>query len=222
MTLLPEAVTIPLEDNGSGYLSKDSINKVLNQMKNKTVAAIGPGLSVNDDIIDLVYHIIENSNIPIVVDADALNSISKDTSILKKLKSEAVLTPHPFEMARMVGISIEDVQNNRIEVAREFACKWKVTLVLKGSKTIVAAPDGRVFINPTGNSGMATGGTGDVLTGVIAGLIVQGVKPFDAAVAGVYIHGLAGDSAAAVKGEHGIIAGDLVNELPFVVKKLTK
>ena len=122
-------------------------------------------------------------------------------------------------MARLLGTTVSEVQSNRIKISREFSEKWEVITVLKGSKTLVAVPDGRVFINPTGNSGMATAGSGDVLAGIIAGFLGQGLNPCDAATAAVYLHGLCGDRVASIKGEHGMIAGDLVEELPFVIKE---
>lgn len=217
---LTEPVIVPLEDYGSGYLSADSSGTAASWLGKVTAAAVGPGLSLNADTVQLVRKIIEISQIPLVLDADALNAVSSDVCMLEKLRADAVITPHPGEMSRLAGISIEDVQNNRIDAAREFALRWKVVTVLKGSRTVVADRDGHVYINPTGNPGMATAGAGDVLTGIIAGLIAQGVKPVDAAVAGVYLHGLAGDNAAVNMGEHGLTAGDLIGELPFTIKKL--
>lgn len=217
-TLVLESVTVPLEDNNTGYLSRNCIAQILERLKRSTAAAVGPGLSTSDDTVEIVGKIIESAEIPVVYDADALNAISRDVSVLKKLKTKCIITPHPGEMSRLGGITIEEVQNNRVEVAREFAAKWNVVTVLKGSRTIVADPDGEVYINTTGNPGMATGGTGDVLTGIITGLSAQGLKPLEAAVAGVYLHGLAGDNAAKIKGEHGMTAGDLVAELPYAIK----
>ncbi|MCX7841742.1 MAG: NAD(P)H-hydrate dehydratase [Clostridia bacterium] len=219
---LLESVTVPLEDEGKGCLSKDSIRKILDMLGRVNVAALGPGLSVSDDIEGIVAAVIENSEIPLILDADALNAVSRDISMLGRLKSEAVITPHPGEMSRLMGISTQEVQNNRIDAALEFAMKWNVNVVLKGSRTVVALPDGSFHINPTGNPGMATAGTGDVLAGIISSLAGQGLKPSDAAIAGVYIHGMAGDVAAAKKGEHGMIASDVVNEIPAIVKKLVK
>jgi ADP-dependent NAD(P)H-hydrate dehydratase / NAD(P)H-hydrate epimerase len=219
-TALIETVTIPLKDNGTGILARAGIADILDRIDKSTAAAIGPGLSVNDDVTDIIYDIIENASKPLILDADALNVLSRDVSILKKLKVKAVITPHPGEMARLSGISIDQVQNNRIKVAAEFAQKWNVTTVLKGSRTIVALPDGTVYINTNGNSGLSTAGTGDVLTGLITGLVGQGAELSGAAIAGVYLHGLAGDNAAKIKGEHGMIAGDLLEELPKVIKCL--
>lgn len=217
--LLRESVTIPLKDKEPGCLSVKCIDEILALMKKMDVLAIGPGLSLNDDVVDIVSAVIETADIPLILDADALNAVAKDISILRKLRSEAVITPHPGEMARLCGISIEEVQNNRIDAAREFAGKWRIVTVLKGSRTIIALPDGTTYINPTGNSGMATAGSGDVLAGVIAGLAAQGAKLADAAVVGVYLHGLAGDNAAIIKGEHGLVAGDIIDELPKTIKQ---
>ena len=181
---------------------------------------VGPGLSTKEGVKDAVFSIVENCPVPLVIDADGLNAVASDISILKRGRTQMVLTPHPGEMARLLGITVLDVVSNRIKTAREFSEKWDVVTVLKGSRTIVALPDGRVFINITGNSGMATAGSGDVLAGIIAGLMGQGLSCADAATAAVYLHGLCGDRVAGVKGEHGMIAGDLVEELPYVIKDL--
>jgi hydroxyethylthiazole kinase-like uncharacterized protein yjeF len=213
-----EPVIIPLEDKGTGSISVSCIPTLLKAMKGKSIIAAGPGLSASEDVVEAVRELIANAEVPLVLDADALNAISTDLSMLKRLNVEAVITPHPGEMARLAGMSVSDVQSNRLEVAREFSSKWNVITVLKGSRTVVAKPDGTLFINTTGNSGMATGGAGDVLTGVIASLAAQGAKPVDAAVAGVYLHGLAGDIAAQVKGEYSLIAGDIVEMLPDAMR----
>ncbi|MFA6309397.1 MAG: NAD(P)H-hydrate dehydratase [Clostridia bacterium] len=217
-----ETITIPLEDKGLGLLDIESRENIMKIITKSDVAAIGPGLSTNGQIFEIIKGIIKTSMTPLIFDADALNVISIDTKILRHLKTTSVLTPHPGEMARLIGISVDEVQKNRIEVAREFALNWKVVLVLKGSRTVIAMPDGNVFINLTGNSGLATAGTGDVLTGVITGLIAQGARPEDAAVAGAYLHGLAGDLAAADKTEYGMIAGDVVEMLPYAIKSIIK
>lgn len=215
---LVEPIIIPVEDGKKGYISSGSLAQILNTMERMDVIAIGPGLSINDDTKAIVNGIIRKSKIPLILDADAINSIASDVSVLNELKVEAVITPHPGEMARLCGLTVEEVQADRIKVASEFAEKWHVTVALKGSRTIVALPDRKIFVNTTGNPGMATGGSGDVLTGIIAGLVGQGINPGDAAVAGVYLHGLAGDAAAAKKGMHGMIAGDIVEDLPYAIE----
>ncbi|MDP4093047.1 MAG: NAD(P)H-hydrate dehydratase [Bacillota bacterium] len=219
-SLLAESVTLPLDDDGTGHLSINSLQSIMDRIDKCDAAAVGPGLSLTENTVYIVSQIIKKSNTPLILDADALNAVSLETGILSNLKTTAVITPHPGEMARLTGITIEQVQNNRIDIAMEFSRKWNVITVLKGAGTIVASPDGRIFVNTTGNSGMATAGAGDVLTGIIAGLAGQGANLFDAAVAGVYLHGLAGDRTAKIKGEYGLIAGDIVRELPFAIKEL--
>jgi hydroxyethylthiazole kinase-like uncharacterized protein yjeF len=217
---LTETITIPLKDEGRRYIMMENIELIKKQMEGKDAIAIGPGLSLNNSTIEAVHWIVEHSTVPLVLDADALNAVARNVFLLKKLKTTAVITPHPGEMARLTGKTIEQIQKDRINVAKEFACKWNVITVLKGWRTVIALPDGIIYINLTGNPGMATAGTGDVLTGLIAGLIAQGIHPSYAACAGVYIHGLAGDMAASRIGEHGIIASDLVEEIPIAMKAI--
>lgn len=213
-----EIITIPLEDGRTGYISKDSILTVLERMKTMTVAAIGPGLSTKGDASELLSAVIENTKIPLVIDADGLNVLALNLNVLKKLKVPVIITPHPGEMSRLTGISVKEIQDNRIEVARNFAMKWGIITVLKGARTVVALPGGETYINLSGNPGMATAGTGDVLTGIISGLIGQGLRPEEAAIAGVYLHGVAGDQVAMKKGMYGMNASDIVEELPYVIK----
>ena len=217
---LTEPIIIPLQDAGNGSLSGSGSARILEAMGRMDVAAVGPGLSVNNEIFGVVKDIIKESRIPLVLDADALNAVAMDVSVLKELKTQAVITPHPGEMARLTGLSIKEVQGNRLKTAGEFAVNWGVTVVLKGSRTVVAIPDGSLYVNTCGNPGMATAGAGDVLTGIIAAFAGQGLSPDKAAVAGVYVHGLAGDAAADRKGMLGMIAGDIIEELPFVLKRL--
>lgn len=216
---LTEPIVIPLEDGGTGCLKASCSESVLAGLDRMDAVAIGPGLTVTEDIRKIVGLVIENCKSPLILDADALNVISADLSVLKKLKTSAVLTPHPGEMSRLLGIGIRDVQADRAGNASKFASEYGVTVVLKGSRTIVAYPDGKVFVNMTGNAGMATAGTGDVLTGIIAGIAAQGADAGAAAVAGVYLHGLAGDAAADYKGMRGLVAGDLVDFLPVTIKE---
>ena len=209
---------MPLRDDGSGCLAAGSAEQIIKRMENMTVAAIGPGLTVSDTIAAVVREVVEESRIPLVLDADALNALSRDVSALKKMKVPGVITPHPGEMARLTGLEIKEVQADRMGVASRFAEKYGVTVALKGSGTIVANPDGRIFVNSTGNAGMATAGSGDVLTGIIAGLTAQGMNTCDAAVSGVFLHGLAGDYAAVEKGIHGMTACDIIEYLPRAIK----
>ena len=155
-----------------------------------------------------------------VIDADGLNNIAGRTQLLKKRKAPTVLTPHPGEMARLIETSPAWVQQNRIACARDFATNFGVHLVLKGAATVIAHPDGTAYVNPTGNAGMASGGMGDVLTGVLAGFITQGFAPEAAAHAAVYLHGAAGDTLAQTMGPIGYLAGEVMNTIPRVIKKV--
>jgi len=184
------------------------------------VAAIGPGISQNKETQNLVRNLIVRLNKPIVLDADGINAVSGHPELLKNIKSPIVLTPHPGEMARLIGKDRGEIQKSRKDVALVFASEYNTVLVLKGHETVVAEPKGGFYINQTGNPGMATGGTGDVLTGMIAGFIAQGVAPFEAAVMAVHLHGQAGDLAAKEKGFLSLIATDLLDKLPEVLKVL--
>ncbi|HHV59798.1 MAG TPA: NAD(P)H-hydrate dehydratase [Clostridiaceae bacterium] len=217
-----EAVSVPLREKEQGYPGRDSEAEIDKYLGQADVVAAGPGLSTKGDVPQIVSHIISTCTKPLVLDADALNAISMDISVLEKLKAGAVLTPHPGEMSRLTGLSIKEIELDRINVAREFSAKWNVHLVLKGAATVVAWPDGSIFINSSGNPGMATGGSGDVLAGMIASLIGQGLSVGDAAVAGVYLHGLAGDIGAKIKGQHGLIAGDIVEHIPNAMLEIVR
>jgi hydroxyethylthiazole kinase-like uncharacterized protein yjeF len=164
--------------------------------------------------------LIQASPVPLVIDADGLNLIAEDPDILSKRQSPIVLTPHPGEMARLSGQSTADIQSDRIGHARSFAKQYGVVVVLKGAGTIIAQPGGMVFINPTGNPGMAAGGMGDVLTGMIAGLVCQGLPIEDAAQSGVYLHGLAADRMARIKAPVGYLATDVMDILPEALEQM--
>ncbi|WP_333654339.1 NAD(P)H-hydrate dehydratase [Dissulfurispira sp.] len=222
-----EEMTLPLPDDGSGMLSSKAIDVILNFAAKKIdVIAIGPGIGVSHDTEKVVMELIQRSSIPLVIDADGINSISRaignrqgTTGLFKKAKAPIILTPHPGEMARLLQGSRE-VEKNRIDTAISFSKETGAYLVLKGVPTIVAEPDGNAFINTTGNPGMATAGSGDVLTGVIASLLGQGSNPLNASLLGVYLHGLAGDAAAREKGEHSLIASDIIDFLPAAFVQL--
>lgn len=155
-----------------------------------------------------------------MVDADALNALATDTRVLTGDHGPLVLTPHPGEMARLLGTTAAKIQEDRLEIAAKYAREWQAVLLLKGARTVIAWPDGQVYINPTGNPGMATAGSGDVLTGIIAGLAGQGLKPGVAAALGAYLHGAAGDEAARQRGQRAMMAGDLLDFLPYVLRNL--
>lgn len=215
---LTEVMTYPLKYE-NGVISRDAIPQIIDKLKNSDVCAIGPGLG-RSKALELVIKEILKYDVPCVIDADGLNVISSDVDMLKNKNCKVILTPHPGEMSRLTSLSIAEIEENRESVASEFAEKYGVTLLLKGHNTIIASPDGRIKINTTGNSGMASGGMGDVLTGVIASFVGQGVSCFDAAVLGAYLHGKAGDIAVNEVGEFGLIASDVVDKLPYAIKSL--
>jgi len=217
---LTEVMTLPLPETDDLTIS-DKAEEIIYQILPKmAVIAIGPGLSIHPETTRVVRHLVKRSEIPMVIDADGINALIGHLDILKEAKAPLILTPHPGEMARLLGITPKDIQKDRIGIAQRFAKENRVFLVLKGARTIISDPHGDIFINPTGNPGMATAGTGDVLTGMISGLIAQGMEPLTAAKTGVYLHGLTGDISAEEFGEMGMIAGDMIERIPKAIKSL--
>lgn len=209
----PEIMLAPAADADWDEASAQS---VIGLAESRSVLALGPGLGRFDGDGAWLRSIWEGAACPLVVDADALNMLADcgDFTSWQERKAETVLTPHPGEMARLIGLSTQEIQRDRISTAVAYAVKHQVTLVLKGARTVIAAPDGFAYVNITGNAGMATGGSGDVLTGIIAGLLAQGLTGPQAAAYGVYLHGIAGERAAARRGNlPSLIAGDLVEAL---------
>ena len=191
---------------------EEAMEVVSEALEKADVLAIGPGFGVSEETGSLIREILVTTAVPCVIDADAITALKDHTELLSHMLAEKVLTPHPGEMARITGIRISEIEKNRVEVARLYAEKWQAVIVLKGAPTVIALPDGTVYLNTTGTPAMATGGSGDVLTGLIAALIGQGLTVADAAVAGVYIHGLAGELAA--KGSVGLAASELLAMIP--------
>ena len=218
---LTEVMTHPLAETEAGTISSKEGDMLMELSRDKEVVAIGPGLTTNKETVSVVKRVIRETGIPMVIDADAINALADSPELLRDRKSATILTPHPGEMSRLTGKSTAEVQQDRIGTARDFAITYGVYLILKGAHTVIAEPSGAVYISPTGNPGMATGGTGDALTGIIAGLIAQGVEPADAAKLGVYLHGLAGDIAAQETGMVGMIAGDLIERIPAAIRQLS-
>ena len=216
---LTEVMTSPLAETGQATIALEAKPALENLLGTVSACAIGPGMARYPEALAIVDFVLERSGVPIIIDADGLNAVKKDISILKDRQVPIVLTPHPGEMAGLIGKSIAEIQANRLEVAQEFATEWGVTLVLKGNNTIIATANGETYININGNPGMATGGSGDVLTGIIASLIAQGLNPVQASVAGVYMHGAVGDKVAGLKGQKGMIAGDLIEFLPDILRE---
>jgi ADP-dependent NAD(P)H-hydrate dehydratase / NAD(P)H-hydrate epimerase len=221
----PEPMTEPLEETEAGTISLRALEYGRMDLlaKGKTVFAIGPGISRNDETAEFVRTAVKKYKTPTVLDADGLNAFEGRSGELDGTGRILVITPHPGEMARLAGISIADVQKDRVGVARRIAREHALIVVLKGHRTLVAKPDGEVWVNTTGNAGMATGGTGDILTGMTAGLIGQSTDDeLTAVVAAVYLHGMAGDIARERLGEKCLVASDLLSGLPEAFRRATE
>jgi len=220
---LTEAMTEPLPETEQGAFSITALEEILHLLEGKDALALGPGLSQHPETAEMARQLIKRCPIPCVVDADGLNAMAGRLDVLKNRSGAPLaLTPHPGEMARLSSCTTKEVQEDRLGMARRFAKEHEVHLVLKGARTLVARPDGSVSINTTGNPGMASGGMGDVLTGMTGGLLAQGMPMGDALDLGVYVHGLAGDHVCAAKGAAGMVAGDLVGSLPGIIRKLSE
>ncbi len=215
-----EVMTVPLPETANSTLALNAKESIVKLLKDKSALAIGPGISTDSETVALIGELLPLIQCPLVLDADALNALSSHKNWLKMLQPETVLTPHPKEMSRLTGISTPQIQNNRIATATKFATDHSVTVVLKGSPSLIAFADGSVVINSTGNAGMATGGSGDVLTGIIAGLMAQGLPSKQATLVGVYIHGQAGDQFAETESQTTLIAGDLLRCLPETLRRI--
>lgn len=214
-----ESVFFPLDETPDGKISKSNVDFLLCEAEKSSAVLIGCGLTVCGDTKAIVNSFIENCIAPLVLDADALNCIADNPSVLKKAKAPIIITPHPGEMARLVKSTAKDVNENRTETAVSFSKEYGVVTVLKGAGTVIASPSGKALINRTGNSGMASGGSGDVLAGMTASLLAQGAKSFDAAAAAVYLHGLSGDIAAEKSGKISMLPTDMIDAIPEAYKK---
>ena len=216
---LLEAMTAPLPETKARTLGRAGLDRILAFMQARTAIAIGPGLSTHPETVELVQALMRHIDRPCVLDADALNALASRAALLTQCKVPPILTPHPGEMARLdVDATSQSVNADRFGTARRFARERGVFLVLKGARTVVARPDGLLMVCPTGNPGMATAGTGDVLTGMVVGLLAQGVPSWEAACAATFLHGAAGDLAAQRLGCAGMIAGDLLEQIPYALQ----
>jgi NAD(P)H-hydrate epimerase len=218
--LSAEAMTEPLPETPARSLAMKAREPIVALAEPRTAVAVGPGLGLADETRALARVLVSTLPRPMVVDADALTALADHLDVLRGAHAARVLTPHPGEMARLLGGAVADVQRDRVGVARGFASKHGVHLVLKGAGTLIASPDGRVVVNPTGNAGMASGGTGDVLTGILGALLARGIDAARAAPAAVYLHGLAGDVAAERVGEEALIASDVIEALGEAFRRL--
>jgi NAD(P)H-hydrate epimerase len=220
---LTEVMTAPLPETEDGTLAASAAGAVLERAAQADALAVGPGLGRGEELASLLAELVRESPVPLVIDADGLNALVGHMEVLGEAAAPIILTPHPGELARLTGSTPAEVQAHRLPLARDVAREWNAVVVLKGARTVIAAPDGTCYINPTGNPGLATGGTGDVLTGVIAAFLAQGLDAVQAAAAGVFLHGLAGDLAAKSSGgERGFVAGDVIHALPSALSALLR
>lgn len=224
-TKLTETTYLPLTESGTGVISDKAAELVLNELKNYQALLLGCGLGQGEQVLGFVRSVLLQQELilpPLIMDADALNTLAKTPDWWRKLTDDAILTPHPGEMSRLTGVSVAEIQADRAGIVKRVASEWGKTIVLKGAYTVVAAPDGRCRISPVANAGLASAGTGDVLAGVIAGLVAQGLNPFDAAALGVWLHAQAGEMIKDELGDAGMLASDLLPVLPKVIKGLKK
>lgn len=215
---LTEVMTFPLPETKEQSLSKAAYSRIIEFSKKCGCVVLGPGLSQNRQTQALIRLLVSGIKIPMIIDADGLNALSGHLNILRN----TIITPHSGEMTRLIGAKLSFVNKNKKDVAKKFATEYNVTTVLKGYRTVVAAPQKKLYINLSGNPGMASGGCGDVLTGIIGAFLASGMEPFKAARLGAYIHGLSGDIAAKNKGEISLKAVDLLESLPQAFKKVYK
>lgn len=217
---LTETMTLPIAETAEQTAGLAALPEILKFVEGKQVLAMGPGVSLHPETQELLRSLLTQTACPMVLDADALTALADHRELLGKAASPLILTPHPGEMARLTHRSTQEVQQNRLEIAEEFSQRHGVILVLKGHRTVIASPDGRLALNSSGNPAMASGGMGDVLTGMIAGFLGQGIEPFQAACLGVYVHGAAADCATGGMTSRGLFASDVVARVPEVIGRL--
>ena len=218
-SLLPEAVERPVRTSEGKFYS-DSFRDIENDIDMAKAVIIGPGIDKGEEVTEFVKIMLKNCKNPVIIDADAINAAAKDMSMLKNISVPSVITPHIGEMSRLMSLSVAEIKSNMIGYALDFAKKHNIVTVLKDARTVIASPDGRVYVNTSGNCAMSTGGSGDVLTGIIGGFVCQGMDVFEAAVLGVFVHGRCGDYAAEKMGHYGVLAGNLIDALPYVIKNM--
>ncbi len=216
--ILNVVMTKPLAQGRKGAFSLKAYGQLKKIWERFDALAIGPGIGRDHGTQQLARQVIINCPKPLVIDADALFALAGHTQILLKAKASRVLTPHSGEMSRLTGRSVTDIETNRLKITRDFALRYHCVLLLKGHRTVVASPQGETYINRTGNVGMATAGSGDVLTGMVTAFLGQGNPPYHAACWGAYLHGKAGDLAAKLKHKRGMIASDIIECIPYVFK----
>jgi ADP-dependent NAD(P)H-hydrate dehydratase / NAD(P)H-hydrate epimerase len=219
---LTEVMTLPVAESTTGGIAEAAIPVLCQFLQRASALVLGPGLGTDPATAACVHTLLRRTLVPVVIDADGLNCLVEHLDVLQDCSLPVILTPHPGEMARLLETDTTTVQAQRLEIACDFAQRYSVYVVLKGAYTVLYAPDGRRWINPTGNPAMATAGTGDVLAGVIGALLCQGLGPLQAAQCGIYLHGLAGDHVRDRLGYHGLIASDVLEELPYAIQDTMK
>lgn len=219
---LTEVMSVPLPENENHVLGPDAASALVKKAGSGGVIAAGPGLSTEPGTESFMAELLAKTRCPLVIDADGLNSLAGNTAAFLNLNVPAIITPHPGEMGRLLGCSTKEVQQSRLHTALHAARQWGVVVVLKGAGTITACPDGTAYINSSGNPGLATGGAGDVLAGLIASFLAQGFPPHKAAAVGAFVHGLAADALVGSVGERSMTAGDVVRKLPSIIVELEK
>ena len=216
---------VGLAEDNEGFFRKDAVDGVLELLANRDLMVLGPGMGMDGESVSFVQELLPQVDVPVVVDADGLNCIAENIEILEKVDVPLVMTPHPGEMARLMKCSTGEVQENREEIAREFAVKHNTILILKGYRSILADPGGQIWINPTGNPGMATAGSGDTLAGILGAFCARINHQNNdawllACLSALYIHGLAGDLAAEALTEEAMVARDIINFIPKSIQKI--
>ncbi len=219
---LTEVMTEPLPETADQTVAIAALPRLQTLLEGKQALALGPGISLHEETVQVVQQLVESSSCPVVLDADGVTGLVDNLDVLTRARAPVILTPHPGEMGRLLKRSTAEVQNERLALTKSFSKEYGVTLVLKGARSLISSPKGRLAINSSGNPGLASGGTGDVLTGLIAGFLAQGLSPFDASCLGVYCHGKAADRLAMRWGDHGLLATDLLPEIPSVLKMLSE
>jgi NAD(P)H-hydrate epimerase len=219
---LTEVMTEPLPETADQTVAAAALPRLQTLLEGKQALALGPGLSTQEETIQVVVELIRSSPCPLVLDADAVNGLAGHLEVLKEARAPVILTPHPGEMARLVDLSAAEIQNQRVAMAQSLSKEYGVTMLLKGARSLICSPEGRLAINSSGNPGLASGGTGDVLTGLIAGFLAQGLSPFDATCLGTFCHGKAADRLEARFGDRGMLATDLLQEIPVVLRSLAR
>ena len=221
-TKLTEAMTVPLPETEEGSLSLNARDKIFGLLEGKTALGIGPGLSTHEETAALIREVVAGCGLPMVIDADGLNALAGESNALQKLDEKKILTPHPGEMGRLIGLKSKDVQLDRVGIATRFVEDYGCYLVLKGARTLIAEPGRRIYLNTTGNPALSSGGSGDVLTGLISGFLARGWPIDMAAIAGVYLHGMAADFLAEDMGDAGVLAGELLEVIPGLMDSLAR